>query len=308
MAPIRCPAPNCNETFQEDLDPTILVRLLDLHEKTAHPSQTSQNTSKKCQKVSRPAITTNGSSEDWLYFLTRWSEYKQATDLDDNEVIFQLMECCEESLRKDIIRSFGTLTDKSEEEALESIRTLAVKPENVLVARVQLLNLKQDRDETVRAYCARLRGQAGICKFTKNKGCSCHEIVEINYSDDIIRDTLIRGLEDDDIRLDILGQCNQELSLDETVQMVEAKESGKRSAGLLNPSGVISANATSSYKRFNKQSTQYNRPQNYSSTTCSYCGRRGHGDGKNRQERELKCPAMNHTCRKCGKLNHYERM
>ena len=312
MAPIRCSAPNCETTFQEDLDPAILIRLLDIHKETAHPrpaDAATQNTANnKPPKVSRPCIDTNGSSEDWQYFLTRWDEYKLATNLNENDAIFQLLECCSELLRKDIIRSFGTLTDKNEIEALECIKKLAVKPENILVARVQLLNLRQDRDETVRAYCARLRGQAGICRFIQSKVCVCEETVEIDYSNDIIRDTLIRGLEDDDIRLDVLGQCKQDLSLDETVQMIEAKESGKRSAGLLTPTLATTANATSSYKRFNKTTYQPNRPQYKPNTYCGHCGKRGHHDGRNREERESKCPAFNHVCNKCHKLHHYEKM
>ena len=165
MAPIECPAPNCTQTFQEDLDPNVLLRLLDLHAQTAHPAPTvapQAMPSTRTEKVRRPNIATSGTSEDWSYFLARWAEYKSATRLQANEVLFQLMECCEEPLRKDITRSYGSLTGRSEEEALKCIQSLAVKPENVLVSRVQLLNLRQDRDETVRAYCARLRGQAGV--------------------------------------------------------------------------------------------------------------------------------------------------
>jgi hypothetical protein len=33
------------------------------------------------------------------------------------------------------------------------------------VARVTLHNMRQDRDEPVRSFCAHLRGQAGVCKF-----------------------------------------------------------------------------------------------------------------------------------------------
>ena len=308
MAPIKCPAPDCGETFREDLDPTLLLRLLDLHAQTAHPPTvaTQATPTTKAEKVRRPSIANSGTSTDWEYFITRWTEYKEATRLQANEVLFQLMECCEEHLRKDITRSYGSLTGRTEAEALQCIKTLAVKPENVLVARVQLLNLRQDRDETVRAYCARLRGQAGICKFSKKKLCTCELEVEVDYSSDIIRDTLIRGLEDDDIRLDVLGQCRQDLSLDETLQIVEAKESGKRSAGLLNPTATITANAASSYKRFSRQQSQSTKPQSNSSFVCGHCGQRGHGNGRNRRERELKCPAQNHTCKKCGKFHHYE--
>ena len=82
------------------------------------------------------------------------------------ECVVQLLECCDETLRKDLTRSAGgSLTSKSEAEVLSAIRTLAVREENTMVARVAHHNMRQDRDEPVRNFGARLRGQAGVCKF-----------------------------------------------------------------------------------------------------------------------------------------------
>ena len=315
MAPIPCSVEGCNQTFRDDLDATILLSLIEVHIRTSHPPTTPlqvQAPSAKAEKVRRPTVTTSGSSEDWAYFTSRWQEYKLATRLQGHDVIWQLLECCEESLRKDLNRTHGTLAGETEENALKFVKTLAVKPENVMVARVQLQNIRQDRDETVRAFCARLRGQAGVCKFTKSKTCACNQEVEVDYSDDIVRDTLIRGLADEDIRLDILGQCRQDISLEETLQMVEAKESGKRSANILtNP--TVSSNATSSYMRsfsqpkFNQQKQSVlPKERETNPSVCSHCGKKGHGNGRNRYARVANCPAYNHTCARCGKRHHFE--
>ena len=311
-APIVCPAPGCEQSFQATLDPTILLRLLDIHAQTAHPPadapQAQHTPTVKAEKVRRPTITTSGTSEDWFYFTARWKEYKKAAHLQADEILVQLMECCDEGLRRDLTRTYGTLTEDTEENALKCIKILAIKPENLMVARVQLQNLRQDRDETVRSYCARLRGQARICNFTKSKTCTCNEEIKIDYSDDIVRDSLIRGLEDEEIRVDVLGQSKQDMSLDETLQLIEAKESGKRSAGILNTAITSTANATSSYRKHNsnqqsQSSTPYQREN--SSSVCSNCGQSGHGNGRNKQDRMKKCPAYNNKCNKCGKLHHY---
>ena len=199
MAPVKCPAPDCAETFLETLDPTVLLRLLDLHAQTAHPpAVTPQATpSTQAEKVKRPSITKSGNSQDWLYFLSRWKEYKVAARLQATEVLSQLMECCDESLRKDLHSAYGTLTGKSEADALACIKELAIEKENILIARVQLLNLRQDRDESAQSFVARLRGQSRICEFSKKKTCTCELEVTVDYSEDIIRDSLIRGLEDE---------------------------------------------------------------------------------------------------------------
>ena len=49
----------------------------------------------------------------------------------------------------------------------------------------------------------------------------------------MIRDALVQGLVDEAIRLDILGEIRQDMSLEDALRYVEAKESGKRSASHL---------------------------------------------------------------------------
>ena len=55
------------------------------------------------------------------------------------------------------------MADKTEAEVLAAIRKLAVPEENTMVARITLHNMRQDRDETVRSFDARLCGHADIC-------------------------------------------------------------------------------------------------------------------------------------------------
>ena len=92
----------------------------------------------------------------------------EATKVTGKDRTIQLLECCDDQLRKGVTRSIGlgrTLTDRPEEEILTLVRRLAVREENTMVARVALHNMRQDRDETVRSFSARIRGQAGVCKF-----------------------------------------------------------------------------------------------------------------------------------------------
>ena len=135
-----------------------------------------------------------------------------------------------------------------------------------MVARVKLQQMRQDRDEPVRAFAARLRGQAGVCSFSiKCLSDTCGSSVD--YSDIMIRDALIRGLDDEEIRLDILGESRQDLSLEDTLSYVEAKESGKRSAShLIGDSSINTAAAMSSYKRHEKVRAQSNPTENKGSS------------------------------------------
>ena len=106
-----------------------------------------------------------------------------------------------------------------------AIKTLAVKAENAMVSRMTLMTMTQDREEGVRNFAARLRGQAKICKFHKN--CSHDPVQAVNCTDDMVRDALVKGLGDSDIQQDVLGHNNQDMDLEETIKFIKAKEAGK---------------------------------------------------------------------------------
>ena len=55
----------------------------------------------------------------------------------------------------------------TEIDALAAIKTVAVKAENAMVSRMTLFTMTQVKEEGVRSFAARLRGQANVCKFSK---------------------------------------------------------------------------------------------------------------------------------------------
>ena len=145
-----------------------------------------------------------------------------------------------------------------------------------MVGRMTLLTMTQDREEGVRSSAARLRGQAKACKFSKN--CSHDPFEAVNYID-MVRDALIRGLDDSDIQQDVLGHNDQDMTPEDTIKLIEAKEAGKRSqATLKNPSAAT----VSSYKQAD---------QEHHVVKCRICGKPGHGDGRDTQARKEKCNA-----------------
>ena len=175
-----------------------------------------------------------------------------------------------------------------------------------MVARVALNinNMHQDRDETIRSFGARLRGQANVCKYSIE--CpSCH--TDVSYTEAILRDALSRDIDDSEIQLDLLGHTNQDISLEEIFRFVEAKEAGKRSASrLLSSQGADSIR--SSYRRIRKEAVvdqHYNKGDD-KSVLCSYCGKKGHGEKSTSRHRMDVCPAYNHICRHCTIAHHFE--
>ena len=298
-----CPFDGCKFVVSADKEPIVVVQLLQMHHSAVHTRPTvSINT----EKVSRPQVTASGSSEDWQYFISRWSEYKRATHLTDADCVIQLLECCDDTLRRDLTRfSGGSLSTQSEKEVLAAMRSLAVREENLMVARVQLHNMVQDHDEPVRTFAARLRGQAAVCKFSiPCPRDGCEQVV--SYQDEVIRDTLARGLADRDIQLDLLGAQGQtQMSLEDTIRFVEAKEAGKRSAQTLGQSQGAAA-ARSQYRRAKTVPTQPRPPiPTTPPDLCQYCGRTGHGVKASAAVRAASCPAFRSHCRHCRRRGHF---
>ena len=96
-----------------------------------------------------------------------------------------------------------------------------------MVARVAFHNMRQERDEPIRMFGARLRGQASICKFQR-KCTACN--ADVDYTEAMLRDVFCRGLEDTETQMDLLGNKNQDIALEQVLTFVESKEAGKRLA------------------------------------------------------------------------------
>jgi len=304
-ASVNCPIAGCEYSTPE-VEAVLAAALI-----TAHATTHSATTlvASKVEQVKRPAISSAGTSEEWAYFTSRWRDYADATKVTGKNKVIQLLECCDEQLRKDLTRNAGgTLTNNSEEDVLKAIKILAVREENIMVARATLHDMHQDHDEPVRAFGARLRGQASVCNFTIECPNCQHDV---NYMEHVLCDCVTRGLVDQDIQLDIMGDRNQNMKLEDIYHFVEAKESGKRSATRLLQSQSHGAEAaSSSYRRHKNETlkgprTDDNKPVD-KSELCHYCGKKGHGSHSPAKYRKKECPGYGHTCVHCGKSNHLD--
>ncbi len=101
----------------------------------------------KVEAVKRPTISAAGTTQDWLYFMSRWSDYLRATKVQGAEKAIQLLECCDSGLRRDLQRnSVGVvLSGLPIDEIVAAIKVLAVRIENPTVARDRLHSMSQDR-------------------------------------------------------------------------------------------------------------------------------------------------------------------
>ncbi|ELU18676.1 hypothetical protein CAPTEDRAFT_209230 [Capitella teleta] len=95
MPPVSCPILGC-DFVTDDLDAVIVATLIITHGTTHLRDITS---AAKVEKVKQLIISTAGSSEEWSYFKSQWSEYVAATKITGQECVVQLLECCDDPLR-----------------------------------------------------------------------------------------------------------------------------------------------------------------------------------------------------------------
>ena len=91
--------------------------------------------------------------------------------------------------------------------------------------------------------------------------CTCTNTV--CYTDEMVRDVIIRGLYDQDTQRDVLGMQEQDMQLDALIKLLEAKEIGKKTqASILGETGA--------------SISRYKRDKNPSKATCNKCSLTGH--------------------------------
>ena len=101
--------------------------------------------------------------------------------------------------------------------------------------KINMGNLKQTPGVGVRNFLAELRGQSKLCKYTvkcTRAGCD----TDIEYSDDIIKDQLVRGIADPEILSDLLGDLQPNRTLAQVVDFIATKEQAKTERGSMNNS------------------------------------------------------------------------
>ena len=204
MAPVNveCPIEDCDYTATH-AEAAVVAAMLSVHA-TVHvavPQALGANT--KMEKLKRPSVALAGTGEAWSYFITRWGEYKTGTKLVGPDIVVQLLECCEEELRKDLTRTAGkSLMSSDEKDVLTAMKALAIRAENTMVARVALSNMRQGHEEPIRSFYARIKGQADTCKYEMK--CTKTECEQVNdFTEEIIRNVIARGIADQEIQLDL---------------------------------------------------------------------------------------------------------
>ncbi len=222
---VTCPVASCARGWEsQDLPIELAASLntaLQIHSSTVHavtyvtPAATWQQHPKV--KLDPPKIDLNCDPDQWSSFKRQWNMYKAGMAIPQDMVATALFNCSHDHLRTYIMRDVqGNIPAMSEDVLLGHIKCLAIQEESILVQRIKLSKMSQSTGTGIRTFLTSLRGQAVLCQYTARcKETGCTHIFD--YSEDIIKDNLIRGIADSEIMADLLGDSKTDHTLEETV-------------------------------------------------------------------------------------------
>ena len=262
MPVLSCPTTSCAYKT-EDVEATIGIELLKMHTNIEHAPTPSTNVV-RTPKIDRPIIAASSSEEAWNTFSTKWGMFKKSTGVTGADAVQQLFHCCEMELGDAILKSNSEAVYGTEATLLALIKKMAVIPVAICVRRAELLGTKQDHGESIRGYYAKLKGKAATCAYVMD--CSKENCQQKNdFTDILVKDVLVTGLADDEVKKEILGWSElDQKSLEETVTYIEAKEMARDALQM----SSVAANST--YKRTIKNPPQRSQMTDAKSQ-CKQC-------------------------------------
>ena len=224
MVILSCGHPACDFSTEDLTEATACVVLqshASCHAVAQGPGPIRPQANLDGPKLTRPSVDVGVSLEAWHVFTRRWQLFVRGSGIADASASAQLFQCASPVLGDSLLQSDPDIVFKPVQELLSAMRRLAVIPIATGVLRSELRQMCQMRDEAFRAFAARVRGKADTCEFSAT--CSCG--LKVGYTDHMIRDTLLSGIADDDIRREILGIAGiLTSSINEIIALVESKE------------------------------------------------------------------------------------
>ena len=278
---IPCQFPGC-EVEIEHTSEAVAVAMFQSHVVSHSQVTTSAKVpSQRLPPIPRPEVKQNISEEDWISFMAEWTNFKHFTEIGDNPIPDQLYQCCDKNLAKLLIREQPDIVSRGEKDLLAAMKKLAVIHIATSVRRTNLLALKQKHGETFREFYANVKATAATCDFrVKCYHECCKDNCAINYTSNVVKDVLVAGIADADIRKDVLAWAELDLKDDkEVVAFVECKEmaqaawSGEHTSGTTSGTAVVSTYKKGSKPESESKSEQSTKQKLLLKGKCKKCNR-----------------------------------
>ena len=242
---LQCILPQCDWSYPCSFGSEESYNLIKMHMEYAHPQPERNSGTARAPKFDAPTIDAGIDQEAWIAFTIRWQQYCQGSGISRDLQSLRLFQCASPALSTTLLQYKRDITDCTPEVVLEELRKFAVIPTAKGVARTTLMKMHQDNDEQFRTFVARVQGKAQVCGFTTSHVCECDRQLTVNYTNEMVKDVIVAGIADEDIRTSVLEtEGLEDKSLNEIISLVERKERARK---------AYSASAVSTLSSFKRQ-------------------------------------------------------
>ena len=174
----------------------------------------------------RPELKQDIKDEEWYSFEAEWRRFKCCMDIRMAEVADQLFQCCDRHLSRLLLKENPDIIEAGEEALMVAMKKMAVIQIATSVRRTNLLVTKQEHGQSFREFYANVRAAAATCQYNVKCPHTCCATQEaVDYTSMVVKDILIAGIDDMEIRRDILSLSNLDSTSDKDIlRFVEEKE------------------------------------------------------------------------------------
>lgn len=274
MVKIDCQYPGCDYAVEHESE-AIAVVMYQSHGNSHLQTSADRRNHAKPPQIARPEVKQDISAEEWYSFVEEWRRFKRITGLQDSEIADQLYQCCERQLSRLLLKENPNIIDEGEKALLEAIRKMAVLQVATSVRRTKLLSTKQEHGQLFREFFANVRAAASTCDFNIQcpKPC-CKDEKPIDYTSKVVKDILVAGIADPEIRKDVLGHPDLDKMVDkEIVKLVEEKEMAKNAVTSTSDISALSTYRKQSKDNNNKNSNDSNNILSKKLSMKGKCGK-----------------------------------
>ena len=156
------------------------------------------------------------------------------------------------------------LMAKSEKYVVKLMESVSVIKVAIGVKRVELMSLHQDRNESFRTFATHVRRKAETCNFRTVSECECRTKNLTSYTEEAIKDLMLVGVADYDIRRVVLSTEDiVSRSSFDIISFIESTEMGRYAT-----ENSCTVSAVSSFQRQEKQCFNVGDKSQYVSCQC----------------------------------------
>ena len=227
---MECSFPECNFTTPASIPSYELVlKSLELHVSAAHitSSTSPRQPVTKVEKPKRPVISCDMSESDWTFFEHKWNRYKRQSGIVGQQIVDEIWACLDVDIERLAFQDGLCSTDPTT--LLESVRKLAVTTVHPALHVVSLHEQRQNAEESVKKFSARVKGSAKNCKLSKQfTKTGCQE--QVSFLEETCYHVVMTGINNEDLKEKVLTQAmiGSVKNLSSLIEYAIAEESAKQ--------------------------------------------------------------------------------